>query len=85
MIFHFIVLLSPEFVKANYVESDYNLVMDIDVLEKKLVKYPNCKFYVVSHVRGKLTDMDKLKDACDRHSVWWCHYSGRLRTLSGIS
>jgi dTDP-4-amino-4,6-dideoxygalactose transaminase len=43
--------------------------MDIDDLEKKLVEYPNCKFCVVSHMRGKLTDMDKVKDACDRHGV----------------
>ena len=30
--------------KAIYVESDSNLVMDIEDLEKKLVEYPNCKF-----------------------------------------
>eukprot|EP00571_Detonula_confervacea_P016535 CAMPEP_0172309872 /NCGR_PEP_ID=MMETSP1058-20130122/10812_1 /TAXON_ID=83371 /ORGANISM="Detonula confervacea, Strain CCMP 353" /LENGTH=433 /DNA_ID=CAMNT_0013022585 /DNA_START=57 /DNA_END=1358 /DNA_ORIENTATION=+ len=55
--------------KAVYVESDYNHVMDMDDLEKKLVAYPNCKFCLISHMRGKLCDMDKLKDACDRHGV----------------
>ena len=55
--------------KAVYVESDSNLVMDITDLEKKLVQYPNCKYCLISHMRGKLTDMDAVKDACDRHSV----------------
>ncbi|KAL3759260.1 hypothetical protein ACHAWU_002061 [Discostella pseudostelligera] len=55
--------------KAVYVESDSNLVMDITDLEKKLVEYPNCKYCLISHMRGKLTDMDAVKDACDRHSV----------------
>ncbi|KAL7540475.1 hypothetical protein ACHAXR_010483 [Thalassiosira sp. AJA248-18] len=55
--------------KAVYVESDYNHVMDMEDLEKKLVEYPNVKFCLISHMRGKLCDMDKLKDACDRHGV----------------
>jgi len=55
--------------KAVYVESNYDHVMDVDDLEKKLVAYPNCKFCLISHMRGKLADMDKVKDACDRHGV----------------
>ena len=55
--------------QAVYVESDYNHVMDIEDLEKKLVEYPDCKFCLISHMRGKLADMDKVKDACDRHDV----------------
>lgn len=55
--------------KAVYVESDYNHCMDIDDLEKKLVAYPNCKYCLISHMRGKLADMDKVADACERHDV----------------
>uniref|UniRef100_A0A7S2SV05 Aminotransferase class I/classII domain-containing protein n=1 Tax=Rhizochromulina marina TaxID=1034831 RepID=A0A7S2SV05_9STRA len=55
--------------KAVYVESDYNHVMDIDDLEKKLVEYPNTKFCLISHMRGKVADMDAVKAACDRHNV----------------
>ena len=43
--------------------------MDVDDLEKKLVEYPNCKFCLISHMRGKIADMDAVKDACDRHDV----------------
>ncbi|KAL3777010.1 hypothetical protein HJC23_006025 [Cyclotella cryptica] len=55
--------------KAVYVESDYNHVMDINDLEKKLVANPNAKICLISHMRGKVADMDSVKDACDRHGV----------------
>ncbi|KAL9183413.1 hypothetical protein ACHAXT_005200 [Thalassiosira profunda] len=84
--------------KAVYVESDYNHCMDIDDLEKKLVEYPNCKFCLISHMRGKLADMDKVKDACDRHGVtlledcahslgveWKGQHSGHVGKVAAIS
>jgi len=84
--------------KAVYVESDYNHVMDIDDLEKKLVEYPNCKFCLISHMRGKLADMDKVKEACDRHDVilledcahslgvsWKGKHSGHVGKVAAIS
>lgn len=84
--------------KAVYVESDYNHVMDIDDLEKKLVEYPNCKMCLISHMRGKLADMDKVKDACDRHGVtlledcahslgvsWKGKHSGHIGKVCAIS
>jgi len=55
--------------KAVYVESDYNHVMDITDLEKKLVAHPDCKFCLISHMRGKVADMDAIADACERHDV----------------
>ena len=50
-------------------EPNYDHVMDVDDLEKKLGAYPNCKFCLISHMRGKLADMDAVKDACNRHCV----------------
>jgi len=55
--------------KTVYVESNYNYVMAIDDLEKKLVAYPEATHVLVSHMRGKVGDMDAIKDACDRHDV----------------
>ena len=55
--------------KAVYVESDYNHVMDVTDLEKKLVMHPDAKHVLVSHMRGKVGDMDAIKDACDRHGA----------------
>lgn len=55
--------------KAVYVESDYNHVMDVDDLEKKLVMYPDAKHVLVSHMRGKVGNMDAIADACERHGA----------------
>lgn len=84
--------------KAVYVESDYNHVLDIEDLEKKLVEYPNVKFCLISHMRGKLADMDAVKDACDRHNVvlledcahslgveWKGTHSGHVGKVAAIS
>merc|ERR1712127_582705 len=55
--------------KAVYVESDYNHVMDVVDLEKKLVMYPDAKHVLVSHMRGKVADMDAIAEACERHGA----------------
>jgi len=84
--------------KAVYVESDYNHCMDVTDLEKKLVAHPNCKFCLISHMRGKLADMDAVKEACDRHDVilledcahslgvmWKGTHSGHVGKVAAIS
>ncbi len=55
--------------KAVYVESDYNHVMDVADLEKKLEANPDAKHVLVSHMRGKVADMDAIADACERHGA----------------
>jgi len=55
--------------KAVYVESNEDYLIDVIDLEKKMVAYPDAKYMLISHMRGKLADMDAIKDACDRHDV----------------
>lgn len=55
--------------KAVYVESDTDYLLDVIDLEKKLVEYPNAKFVLVSHMRGKVGDMDAIAEACERHDA----------------
>jgi len=55
--------------KAVYVESNDDYVMDTIDFEKKLVAYPNAKFALISHMRGKIGDMDSIAEACARHDV----------------
>jgi len=55
--------------KAVYVESTEDYLIDVPDLEKKLVSYPNAKYMLISHMRGKVADMDAIKDSCDRHDV----------------
>jgi len=84
--------------KAVYVESDYNHVMDVEDLKKKLADHPNCKHVMVSHMRGKVADMDAIKEACDAagavlledcaHSLgvrWQDKHTGHMGIASAIS
>jgi len=55
--------------KAVYVESNYDHVMDVGDLEKKLKANPDCKHVMVSHMRGKVGDMNGIKALCDKYDA----------------
>uniref|UniRef100_A0A7S4A9B3 Aminotransferase class I/classII domain-containing protein n=1 Tax=Pseudo-nitzschia australis TaxID=44445 RepID=A0A7S4A9B3_9STRA len=55
--------------KAVYVESDRDHVMDVADLELKLKENPDCKHVLISHMRGKLADMDAVKNLCDKYDA----------------
>ena len=70
----------------------------VDDPENKLIAYPNCKFCLISHMRGKLAGIDVVKDACDRlcvtllevctHSLavyWNSVHTGHLGRVAAIS
>ena len=53
--------------KAVYVESNKDHVINTDDLEKKLKANPDCHHVLISHMRGKVADMDRIKDLCDEY------------------
>ena len=55
--------------EAVYVETDFGFRIDIDDLEKKMIS-SSAKFLMVSHMRGKIADMDAIVDLCDKYSVY---------------
>jgi len=55
--------------KAVYVESNYDHVIDITDLEKKLKENPDCKHVMISHMRGKVADMNGIKALCDKYDA----------------
>ena len=52
-----------------YVETTPGYVVDVADLEKKMDAHPDCKYFIVSHMRGKLASMDKIKKLCDAKGV----------------
>ncbi len=50
------------------VEIDENYCVDIAHLES-LMKTGECRFFMISHMRGHLADMQRIVDLCERHSV----------------
>eukprot|EP00542_Grammatophora_oceanica_P013306 CAMPEP_0194040304 /NCGR_PEP_ID=MMETSP0009_2-20130614/12320_1 /TAXON_ID=210454 /ORGANISM="Grammatophora oceanica, Strain CCMP 410" /LENGTH=443 /DNA_ID=CAMNT_0038683405 /DNA_START=174 /DNA_END=1505 /DNA_ORIENTATION=+ len=84
--------------KAVYVESNYDHVMCPDDLEKKLTANPDCKHVLISHMRGKVADMDKIKEISDKHGAtlledcahslgvqWQGKHTGHVGVACGIS
>jgi dTDP-4-amino-4,6-dideoxygalactose transaminase len=55
--------------KAVYVESNKDHVINVVDLEKKLKEHPDAKHVLISHMRGKLADMDAIKELCDAHGA----------------
>lgn len=43
--------------------------MDLKDMEAKIKAHPEAKFMLVSHMRGKLCDMDKVKEMCDANGI----------------
>jgi len=52
-----------------YVETTPGYVVDVADLEKKMDANPDCKYFIVSHMRGKLASMDAIKKLCDAKGV----------------
>ena len=55
--------------KAVYVESNYDHVIDMTDLEKKLKEHPDCNHVMISHMRGKVADMNGIKALCDKYDA----------------
>jgi len=55
--------------KAVYVESTMDMIIDLEDLELKLKKNPDCKHVLISHMRGKVADMAGIKKLCDKYDA----------------
>jgi dTDP-4-amino-4,6-dideoxygalactose transaminase len=52
-----------------YVESNMDMVIDLEDMDKKMTENPDCKHVLISHMRGKLADMTGIKNLCDKHGA----------------
>jgi len=55
--------------KAVYVESTMDMVIDLEDLELKLKENPDCNHVLISHMRGKVADMNGIKELCDKYDA----------------
>ena len=53
-----------------YVECNQQYLIDIEDLERKIQANPKIKFFVLSHMRGHISDLDKIKEICDRAEIF---------------
>lgn len=54
---------------AVYCETDWGFRIDVDDLELK-IKSSGAKYLMVSHMRGKIADMDRIAALCKEHGVY---------------
>ena len=51
------------------IESEDDHTMDLADMEAKIAAHPEARFMLVSHMRGKLCDMDKVVEICKKHDI----------------
>jgi len=52
-----------------YVESNDAFVMDMDDLEKKIAANPDAKFLMLTHMRGKVADMQRVYEIAAKYDI----------------
>jgi len=55
--------------KPVLVEASGQWSMDLDDLEAKVAANPKAKVLLLSHMRGKVCDMDRVVEICERHNI----------------
>jgi len=55
--------------QAVYVETEAGFRIDVNDLEKKM-KSSGAKYLMVSHMRGKIADMDAIVELCEKYGVY---------------
>jgi dTDP-4-amino-4,6-dideoxygalactose transaminase len=51
------------------IESEADHTMDLEDMKEKILAHPEARFMLVSHMRGKLCDMDKVVEMCKKHDI----------------
>ena len=77
-----------------YVECDRRYVIDLGDLEEKIRTNPDVKYFLLSYMRGHISDLDRIKELCDAAGIcliedcahglgaqWYDEQSGEHRHL----
>ena len=52
-----------------YVECNDQYVIDIEHFEKQITENPYVKYFILSHMRGHVAELDKIQALCDKHGI----------------
>lgn len=77
-----------------YVECNDQYLIDTDDLKRKIEDNPNARFFILSHMRGHISDLDKIREICDQakicliedcaHSLGAEWYQDKLNNYSSV-
>ncbi len=52
-----------------YVECDRRYIIDLDDFEEKIRSNPDAKYFLLSYMRGHISDLDRIKELCDAAGI----------------
>ena len=52
-----------------YVECNAEYIIDLEDLKRKIELHPDAKFFVLSHMRGHISDLDAIKNICTQAGI----------------
>jgi len=52
-----------------YIECNNQYVIDLEHFKKQIAQQPDVKYFILSHMRGHISDLDQIKTLCDKHSI----------------
>jgi dTDP-4-amino-4,6-dideoxygalactose transaminase/ubiquinone/menaquinone biosynthesis C-methylase UbiE len=53
-----------------YVDCNSEYIIDIEDLQCKIELYPDAKFFVLSYMRGHISDLDTIKNICNQAGIY---------------
>ena len=53
-----------------YIECNTNYTIDIEDFKSKIAANPDAKYFILSHMRGHISEMDEIKVICDEAGIY---------------
>ena len=52
-----------------YIECNDQYVIDLNDFKQQITDNPDVKYFILSHMRGHIAELDKIKDLCDKNGI----------------
>ena len=52
-----------------YVECTEQYVIDLEHFEQQIIEQPDVRYFILSHMRGHIAELDKIKALCDKNNI----------------
>jgi len=52
-----------------YIECNDKYIIDLDHFEQQIKQQPDVKYFILSHMRGHIAELDKIKALCDENNI----------------
>ncbi|MDJ0695893.1 aminotransferase class I/II-fold pyridoxal phosphate-dependent enzyme, partial [Mastigocoleus sp. MO_188.B34] len=53
-----------------YLECNSQYLIDVEDFKRKIKEHPDAKYFIASHMRGHVSDMEAIKEICDEEGIY---------------